>query len=117
MYKSTTDSDGSPQAATSLDPNYPSNMSLVSPQTNPGVDFSAYPAQNNCKAIGGRLPNVQELLAIYAGRITYGNNFQADRYWSSTENNSFSAHQVDFFNGNEADTVKSQSYYVRCVAN
>jgi hypothetical protein len=90
-YKTTNTAVASPQGATGLDPNYPSNMSLVNPQTNSGVDFSAYPAQNDCKAIGGRLPNVQELLAIYAGKASYGNNFITNNYWSSTEYNSTNA--------------------------
>jgi hypothetical protein len=106
----------SPQGATGLDPNYPSNMSLVSPQTNSGVDFSAYPAQNACKAIGGRLPNMQELLAIYSGRSSYGNNFQAGVYWSSTEYDTSNAYFVYFGNGNTGSVDKPSSYYVRCVS-
>lgn len=106
----------SPQGATGLDPNYPSNMSLVSPQTNPGVDLSAYPAQNACKAIGGRVPNMQELLAVYAGRATYGNNFQEDYYWSSTEYNSTSAYFVDFYDGSTFGISKTLGNYVRCVS-
>jgi len=105
----------SPQGATGLDPNYPSNMSLVSPQTNSGVDFSAYPAQNACKAISGRLPNTQELLAIYAGRASYGNNFQAAPYWSSTESPSSWAYLVYFNDGNTGSAGKPYSIYVRCV--
>jgi len=116
QYKTATTAVTSPQGATGLDPNYPSNMVLVSPQTNTGVDFSAYPAQNACKAIGGRLPNMQELLAIYAGRSSYGNNFQADGYWSSTEYNSTSAYLVDFGYGNSTSYTKTGYFYVRCVS-
>jgi hypothetical protein len=115
QYKTANTANTSPQGATGLDPNYPSNMSLVSPQINPAVDFSAYPAQNACKAIGGRLPNMQELLAIYAGRATYGNNFQVNDYWSSTEY-SGGAYGV-YFSGGATDYIGKQVYfYVRCVA-
>jgi len=116
MYKTTNDAVASPQGATGLDPNYPSNMVLVSPQANTGVDFSAYPAQNACKAIGGRLPNMQELLAIYAGRSSYGNNFQADLHWSSTEYNGSNAYFVNFNFGTTSLTTKAHNYYVSCVA-
>ena len=117
MYKTTSDAVASPQGATSLDPNYASNMSLVSPQTYPAVDFSAYPAQNACKAIGGRLPNMQELLAIYAGRTSYGNNFQSYMYWSATEYNSINTYFVYFSNGTISYEYKaSLLFYVRCVA-
>jgi prepilin-type N-terminal cleavage/methylation domain-containing protein len=115
-YKTTNDAVASPQGATGLDPNYLSNMVLVSPQTNPGVDFSAYPAQNACEAISGRLPNMQELLAIYAGRATYGNNFPADDYWSSTEYNSSTASTAYFGDGSTSHYNKTDRANVRCVA-
>ena len=116
QYKTTNDAVASPQGATGLDPNYPSNMVLVSPQTNTGVDFSAYPAQNACKAIGGRLPNVQELKAIYTGKVTYGNNFQAISYWSSTEYSSIYAYAVYFGAGSSINDNKANGNYVRCVS-
>jgi hypothetical protein len=117
-YKTTSVADVSPQAATGLDPNYPSNMSLVSPQTNTSVSFSAYPAQNACKAIGGRLPNTQELVATYAGRATYGNNFQGSYYWSSTQYSSTIAYTVSFTDGSVLNNRLKSSYilYVRCVS-
>lgn len=106
----------SPQGATNLDPNYLSNMTLVSPQTNPGVDFSVYPAQNACKAIGGRLPNVQELVAIYTDRTSYGNNFPTDyRYWSATEWLSNLARVVLLGSGGVDYASKAESNYARCV--
>ena len=115
-YKTALTAVTSPQGATGLDPNYPSNMVLVSPQTNPGVDFSAYPAQNACKAIGGRLPNMQELIAMYAGRATYGNNFQAGGYGSSTERDSVGAYYVSFSGGGTYNSSWAGSIYVRCVS-
>ena len=122
-YTQTSDVVSSPQGATGLDPNHPSNMSLVSPQTNPSVDFSDYPAQNACKAIGGRLPNMQELLALLAiaGRASYGNNFQTGvnaTYWSSTEYDSGSAYQAYIYSGSpySATNQKPNFFYVRCVS-
>jgi len=119
-YKTANTADTSPQVLTGLDPNYPSNMSLVSPQTNPLVDFSAYPAQNACKAIGGRLANMQELLAIYAGLATYGNNFQAYTYWSSTESSDIGTYGVYFGGGGIGGSAyaddKTNDFYVRCVS-
>lgn len=105
----------SPQGAIGIDPNYPSLMSLVSPQVNLSVDFSGYPAQNACKAIGGRLPNVQELLAIFAGRATYGNNF-TNYYWSATEASSGSIYVVIFSSGGLDNFLKTSNLYVRCVS-
>ena len=116
QYKTTNTAIASPQGTTGIDPNYPSNYSLVSPQANTGVDFSAYPAQNACKAIGGRLPNMQELNAIYAGKASYGNNFQSGLYWSSTEYNSVNAHYVGFAGGGSGNYGKSDYGYVRCVS-
>jgi prepilin-type N-terminal cleavage/methylation domain-containing protein len=118
-YKISNDADASPQSAIGLDPNYLSNMSLVNPQTNPAVSFSNYPAQNACKVLGGRLPNMQELLAIYSGRVTYGNNFGANTtYLSSTESTSSLVNDVTF-DGNFrylGTHTKSALVYIRCVS-
>ena len=46
QYKTAGTAVVSPQGVTGLDPNFTLNMSLVSPQANPAVDFSAYPAQD-----------------------------------------------------------------------
>ena len=116
QYKTTNTAVASPQGATGLDPNYPSNMVLVADNA---VDFVtiSYPARQACKAIGGRLPNMNELFAIYAGRATtYGNNFQADFYWSSTENNSTNAYSFTFRYGIAGYFNKSNVFYVRCVS-
>jgi len=73
-------------------------------------------AQGACNPIGGRIPNKQELLAIYADRASYGNNFQAYIYWSSTEYSSSDAYVVDFRDGNAFNFIKTNYYvYVRCV--
>jgi prepilin-type N-terminal cleavage/methylation domain-containing protein len=116
QYKTTNTAVSSPQGATGLDPSHPGSMSLVNPQTNPSVDFSAYPAHNACKALGGRSPNVQELVAIYGGSASYGNNFAADWYWSATEYDVYSPYMVDFNDG-QASYSPSKTYAanVRCV--
>jgi len=111
-----------PQCSTTVAPapdvSYPSNMVLVNPTTNSGVDFSAYPAQTACKALGGRLPTMNELLAIYAGKVSgrYG-SFLSDYYWSSTDYNNDSrfALTVSLLNGVVWAPSKSSVYYVRCV--
>ncbi len=86
-WKTTQTTCVSPQCATGSDPDHPTSPVLVSPQTYPAVDFSAYPAQNACKALGGRLPNVHELMAMPTNLGSYGNNFneQMASYWSATE--------------------------------
>jgi hypothetical protein len=108
----------SPQCALGIDPSFPSYFSLVNPQTNPGVDFSAYPAQNACKAIGGRLPNMQELTAIHTDRASYGNNFRSFSYLSATEyGNVWNEWGYNFFDvGNSNGYSKNDPWYVRCVA-
>lgn len=116
MYKTTYSNVLAPQGATGLDPVYPSNMSLVNPQINPTVDFSEYPAQNACKAIGGRLPNVQELNAIYTNRSTYNYSLYAQYYWSSTEFSAFNAWLVYFQDGTLFSGVKTNNGHVICVS-
>jgi general secretion pathway protein G len=107
----------SPQAAVGLDPNYPSNMVLVSPQEYPAVDFSQYHAQNICKAISGRLPNTQELVSIYQNRALYGDNFASGGiYWASTEHDTLYAKAVYFDDGSVIFVGKPNSIYIRCVA-
>lgn len=105
----------SPQGAAGLDPSYPSFMSLVSPQTYPSVDFSLYPAQSSCKSIGGRLPNVPELLAIYNNKASYGGNYYSN-YWSATTDSYNTALSVDFGVGSVGSYfTKTSDLYVRCV--
>ncbi len=87
---------------------------LVDPVANPSVDFSLYPAQNACKAIGGRLPTKPELACIYTNRASLG-SFQSDYYWSSTENDTAYAWRQYFSNGDVDLYGKTGSYYVRCV--
>lgn len=126
QFKTTNSAEGAPQSSIGLDPSYISSMSLVSPQDNSSVDFSAYPAQSACQAINGRIPNMQELAAIYTGRATtYGNNFQtlfSPYYWSGTEgqvvNPSLARmNAIEFTGGSmRSDDDKMATSYVRCVA-
>jgi general secretion pathway protein G len=116
MYKPTTDTVAAPQGVAGLDPNYPTYLSLVSPQANPGVSFSSYPAQNACKTIGGRLANTQELSAMYTGRASYGSNFLASYYWSSTQYFANYAYYITFNNGSIVSDFKNLSGHIRCIA-
>ena len=75
-----------------------------------------YPARDACKALGGRLPTIAELLEMYNYKATYGNNFQSTYYWSSTEYNSFYAYIVYLYNGSIYSGSKGfTDYYTRCV--
>ena len=102
-----------PQCATGLDTSYPSNYVLVADNAQ---DFSAYPARDACKTLGGRLPTKPELLELYSYKVAnYGNNFQSGIYWSATEYSSNYAYFVSFSNGYTNGFNKTSSLYVRCV--
>ena|GEM_PF-922255 len=66
------------------------------------VDFAlstsppTYPARDACKALGGRLPTIAELVEMYFYKSNYGNNFQGSQYWSSTEGSIILASTVFF---------------------
>ena len=105
-------SDGSKPCKVGLDPSYPSNSALVSPQTYPNVDFSSFPAQNACKAVGGRLPYTQEILAIIAGKTSYGNNFNNSVYFTATE---YSGWNMVAWNYGIISNNKYNQYGIRCV--
>lgn len=82
-----------------------------------GVDFTSYPARDACKAIGGRLPTVAELQAIYANKVSYG-TFQLSYYWSATQSDTSPgayAWALDFASGGTYRTTKSFGQWVRCV--
>ena len=82
---------------------------------NNSVDFSLYPARDACKQLGARLPTKDELFCIYNNKASFGNNFQANLYWSSTEYSSTKAWLVSFGNGNTYGSTKTNAGYVRCV--
>ena len=77
---------------------------------------STYPAREECKAIGGRLPTRDELSCIYANRVTFGDNFGSQVYWSSTESSAGNAWARNFSSGSESSYLKSTfTCYVHCV--
>lgn len=117
-YKTSASVLAAPQGQVGLDVNYPSNMALVSPQIYPAVDFSLYPAQNACKAIGGRLPTVNELQSMYSDKTYYGGNFKTITpiYWSGTNVDNLSAYDYDMSIGAIYSNDKTSVVYVRCVA-
>ncbi len=79
------------------------------------VDFTDYPARDYCKSIGARLPTRDELSCMYTNRATFGDNFGANYYWSSTENSETTAWSRNFSTGSEASSNKTNTDYVRCV--
>ena len=89
---------------------------LVSPQIYTDVDFTQYPAQNACKAIGGRIPSITELASIYSERVSYGFSPIYDYYVTSLEYSS-SFYYVYLMQENypEGNISKTIPYNVRCV--
>jgi hypothetical protein len=79
-------------------------------------------AMDLCKAKGSgwRLPNILELDSIRdqaKGSAPYTRlpSMASANYWSSSENSSTNAYNLNFNNGNVNSYNKSNSYYVRCV--
>jgi len=82
------------------------------------IDFSAYyPARQACKAVGGRLPTINELQCMYTYRGTYGISFSGSPYywWSSTEYSSSNAYRLYYYNGSASNDYKTSSLFVHCV--
>ncbi|MCG2695715.1 DUF1566 domain-containing protein [Candidatus Parcubacteria bacterium] len=81
------------------------------------VNFATngYTARNACKDIGGRLPTKDELNCIYTNKVTFGDSFADGYYWSSTEYSATNAWTQYFTTGNQYNTNKTYSDYVRCV--
>ena len=100
-----------------------SKTACVSPQcagdtlvSDNSVDFSAYSARNECKALGGRLPSEGELRCIYQNRSKLG-TFASEGYWTSGEFNDTYAWILNFGTGNTGGGTKDENYNVRCVKN
>jgi len=75
--------------------------------------------RNNGCVAPGYAPNVAEMLAIYAGKVTYGNNFQTPYYWSSEEYDSANAYMVYVYIDVSYAFSAAKFYagsYVRCIA-
>ena len=99
-----------------------SDTACVGPQciggslvTDNGVDFSEYPARNDCKSKGGWLPTIAELGCIYNNNdmlgLPSGNN-----YWSSEEQNNPFARSVQFSSGATQTYKKTNSVpHTYCV--
>ena len=115
-YKTSDTANSSPQGTTNTDPGYPSFNSLVN---NLSVDFSAYPAQNACKSVGGRLPFYSEAAEnIYFFQASYGNNFDTSAGLRTAAQNSANANQaynINMANGNQAASAKTNANPTRCV--
>lgn len=75
---------------------------LVNPVDYPNVDFSDYPAQNACKAVGGRLPDAP---------IQWGN---VNWYWTSKQTGERVAESW-YGNSTYRLTDKNDAHSVRCV--
>jgi len=71
---------GAPQCDWTLDPTVYYGALVA----NNSINFSLYPARNQCKAINGRLPTVSELQELYVSQAaTYGNDFGSGVFWSA----------------------------------
>lgn len=80
------------------------------------VDFSAYPARNACKSVGGRLPTQAELSCIHSNRAQFS-GFTFNNYWWNQEVSTYgyNAYYLVFSTGGSNTNSKTNSYYVRCV--
>ena len=107
----------SPQGSIGLDAApYDTYMAFVSDNN---IDFAVFPARKACKDLGGRLPNRNELLAIYVGKSSYADNFVlTGSYWTALEYNSNYAWTVYFNNGSTLGSGEDKSWVknVRCIA-
>jgi len=125
QWKTTNTTCASPQCTTAgpvaeTQSGYTGTMGLVADNA---VDFAlstsppTYPARDACKALGGRLPTIAELVEMYNYKSTYGNNFQSSYYWSSTDESSLYARIVGLSTGGiGSGTMNSTTnWYTRCV--
>jgi hypothetical protein len=60
------------------------------------------------------LPSMDELNKLYINRTAIG-GFAYAYYWSSSEDNNYGAWIQDFLNGNQYNSYKNSTYYVRAV--
>ena len=82
------------------------------------VDFAAYPARNQCKALGARLPTLDELSCMNANRSALG--LSTGYYMSNQEFSAANFYVMNFNDSttpNVAKTSTSSSYRLRCVRN
>ena len=76
------------------------------------VEMTLDEAKKWCKAQGGRLPKLWELLKAFEEKEE---GFTSNYYWSSTENSATNAYNVGFYNGTTNYGYKTSNYYVRCI--
>lgn len=112
QWKSTVTSCTSPQCEVGLDAKYPTNYSLVESSS---VDFSAYPAQNACQLVGGRLPYYSELSYILNHNVTFDLDFTED-IWIATESSESSARYIPYpYPSGSGSGTKTMSKKIICV--
>jgi prepilin-type N-terminal cleavage/methylation domain-containing protein len=126
QYKTSLTANASPQSSTShseptWDSSHPTYSELVSPQIYTGVSFSAYPAQNACKALGGRLPNDGEVANMIDFDYTYGSlgfpPLGGADYVSAGETDYNTQHYAlrDLSTNSFGESGKTTAHNVRCV--
>ena len=73
-------------------------------------------AKKECESLGSgwRLPNKDELNTLYQNKDKIG-GFADVFYWSSTEDDYGDAWAQDFYNGDQLDDDKGNTYYVRAI--
>ena len=76
------------------------------------VEMTWDEAKKWCKAQGGRLPKLWELLKAFEDKEE---GFAYFHYWSSTEYSATIAYLVYFYNGNTYNNYNTYSSYVRCI--
>jgi|GEM_PF-500947 len=117
-YRTTNVANGTPAGAVGADAGTPADNALVNPQTNPGVSFINYPAQDACKAIGGRLPYFSESYDLYLYQGNYGNNFNTSAGLRTANQNPLDGTQARNRNmgtGSAAVSAKTNTNPVRCI--
>ena len=123
MFKTSDTAVTAPQGSIGVDLGSLTEIALVSPQQNPLVDFSEYPAQNACKNIGGRLPYVNEIQDMYTDKVLYGDNFlsgaDTNPHMTATEATFINIGWYQgkrFTNGFWVGSNNRGATWVRCVA-
>jgi hypothetical protein len=105
----------------------PLPTSCTSPQCSGGalvadnaVNFGMYPARQDCKNLGGRLPTQPELLCMYNNKASYtGLSPVADKYyWSANQWTAAQAHLTNMYNGSQ-NSMGNKDFWsgqnIRCV--
>ena len=76
------------------------------------VEMTWDEAKKWCKAQGGRLPKLLELLKAFEDKEE---GFTSNYYWSSTELSATLAYNVGFYKGTTNYGYKTSNLYVRCI--